>query len=81
MSAGQLFTALAFVVAGFVQLTIDDGLTRIPDYGKQNSFMVILLFVSVWILFINYLLYLGTGQVENSKYLKKTESGEKKIKI
>ena len=47
MSAGQLFTALAFVVAGFVQLTIDDGLTRIPDYGKQNSFMVILLFVSV----------------------------------
>ena len=41
MSAGQLFTALAFVVAGFVQLEIDKGLTPIPDYGSQNSLMVI----------------------------------------
>ena len=40
MSAGQLITAVAFLVAGFVQLKIDDGLTPIPDYGSQNSLMV-----------------------------------------
>ena len=36
-----MITALAFVVAGFVQLEIDKGLTPIPDYGNQNSMMVI----------------------------------------
>ncbi|CAG5110947.1 Oidioi.mRNA.OKI2018_I69.chr2.g5294.t1.cds [Oikopleura dioica] len=40
MSAGQLTTALAFLVAGFVQLAIDDGLTPIPDYKTQNSLRV-----------------------------------------
>lgn len=41
MSVGQIITAISFMVAGFVQLTIDDGLTNIPDYGTQNSMMVI----------------------------------------
>ena len=41
MSAGQITTALAFVVSGFVQLAIDNELTPIPDYGNQNSLMVI----------------------------------------
>jgi len=41
MSAGQVTTALAFVVSGFIQLTIDKELTPIPDYGNQNSFMVV----------------------------------------
>ena len=41
MSAGQVTTALAFVVSGFVQLAIDNELTPIPDYLNQNSLMVI----------------------------------------
>lgn len=41
MSAGQVITALAFVLAGFVQMAIDDDLTPIPTYGDQNSMMVI----------------------------------------
>ena len=41
MSAGQVTTALAFIVSGFVQLAIDNELTPIPDYLNQNSLMVI----------------------------------------
>ena len=41
MSAGQVITALAFVLAGFVQMAIDDDLTPIPTYGDQNSMTVI----------------------------------------
>ncbi|CAG5090135.1 Oidioi.mRNA.OKI2018_I69.PAR.g12472.t2.cds [Oikopleura dioica] len=41
MSGGQLITALAFVVAGFVQLSIDSELTPIPSYGDQTAMFVI----------------------------------------
>ena len=41
MSAGQFITALAFVVSGFLQYSIEDGLTPIPNYGNENSMMVI----------------------------------------
>jgi len=41
MGGGQIITACAFVVAGFVQLAIDNDLTPIPTYGNQNSMMVL----------------------------------------
>ena len=41
MSAGQFITALAFVVSGFLQYSIEDGLTPIPNYGDENSLMII----------------------------------------
>ena len=36
MSAGQIITALSFVVSGFVQMAIDDKITPIPDYGNED---------------------------------------------
>lgn len=36
MSAGQIITALSFVVSGFVQMSIDDKITPIPDYGNED---------------------------------------------
>jgi len=41
MSGGQIITAVAFMVAGFLQLSIEKGLTPIPDYETQNSLMVV----------------------------------------
>lgn len=41
MSAGQVTTALAFVVSGFVQLAIEKDLTAIPGYGDENAFIVV----------------------------------------
>ena len=41
MSAGQVITALAFMVSGFVQSSIDDTLTPIPYYGDDNALMVV----------------------------------------
>ena len=41
MSAGQVITALAFVVSGFLQNTIDKTLTPIPYYGSDNALMVV----------------------------------------
>ena len=41
MSAGQFITALAFVVSGFLQYSIEGGLTPIPSYGDENSMMVV----------------------------------------
>lgn len=41
MSAGQIITALSFVVSGFVQMAIDEKITPIPDYGNKNSMMVL----------------------------------------
>ena len=41
MSAGQFITALAFVVSGFLQSSIESGLTPIPSYGDENSMMVV----------------------------------------
>ena len=38
MSAGQIITALSFVVSGFVQMAIDDKITPIPDYGNEDRF-------------------------------------------
>jgi hypothetical protein len=37
----NLISGLAFIVSGFVQLAIDKELTPIPDYGYQNSLMVV----------------------------------------
>ena len=39
MSAGQIITALSFVVSGFVQMAIDDKITPIPDYGNEDRFL------------------------------------------
>ena len=41
MSAGQVITALAFVVSGFLQNEIDNSLTPIPYYGSDNALMVV----------------------------------------
>ena len=41
MSAGQVITALAFMVSGFVQNSIDQTLTPIPYYGTDNALMVV----------------------------------------
>ena len=38
MSAGQIITALSFVVSGFVQMEIDKKITPIPDYGMEDWF-------------------------------------------
>ena len=41
MSIGQIVTAFAFVIAGLVQNWIEADLTPIPNYGDQNSMMVL----------------------------------------
>ena len=41
MSLGQIVTALAFAMAGLVQNWIEADLTPIPNYGDQNSMMVL----------------------------------------
>ena len=41
MSAGQITTALAFVISGFVQMAIEKELTPIPNYGSENSLQVL----------------------------------------
>ena len=46
MSAGQIITALSFVVSGFVQMAIDDKITPIPDYGNEERFNDMISFLS-----------------------------------
>lgn len=41
MSLGQIVTALAFAMAGLVQNWIEADLTPIPNYGDQNSMMIL----------------------------------------
>ena len=41
MSLGQISTAFAFVIAGLTQSWIEADLTPIPNYGDQNSMMVL----------------------------------------
>ena len=41
MSAGQIVTALAFVISGFVQMAIEKELTPIPNYGSENTLQVL----------------------------------------
>jgi len=40
MSLGQLIAAASFVISGFVQFAIQEGLTPIPDYNSENTLMV-----------------------------------------